>query len=165
MSGRPTLRWRAPKREPLVPAHVQGAAPALAGDFAVLERELLPQFYVCDEGALHAQNSFRLAQLLVISGGALATFLGTIQAAFGPGVATVGIAEAVVAGTLAGVVAYVRGLQTQREYFTMRLKTERLRSEYFLFLGRNPPYESEDERERRRLLREQLRTIEAERPA
>jgi hypothetical protein len=164
LAVRPRLFWRAGERSPLVSDELRAASPALAGDFDVLDRELLPDFYELDEDALRAQNTFRLGQLLVIVGGAAATALGTVQAALGGGIVEIGIAEALLAGTLAAAVAYVRGRQAQREYFTTRLKAERLRGEYFLFLGRVPPYDLDEEAERLRRLREQVRTIEAEEP-
>jgi Protein of unknown function (DUF4231) len=144
---------------------VCAAAPALGADFDVLDDELLPLFYELDEGALRAQNDFRLGQLLVIVGGAAATALGAVQAALGGGVTEIGIAEALVAGALAAVVAHVRGRQAQKEYFTTRLKAERLRGEYFLFLGRVEPYDAADDDERRLRLRRQVAQIEVEEPA
>jgi hypothetical protein len=161
---RPRLFWRAGERYPMVSAELRAASPALADDFEVLDRELLPDFYELDEGALRAQNTFRLGQLLVIVGGAAATSLGAVQAALGGGVTEIGIAEALVAGLLAAAVAYVRGRQAQREYFTTRLKAERLRGEYFLFLGRVAPYDSDDDAERLRRLRGQVTKIEGEEP-
>jgi hypothetical protein len=160
----PRLFWRAGERYPMVSAELRAASPALAEDFHVLDRELLPDFYELDESALRAQNTFRLGQLLVIVGGAAATSLGAVQAALGGGVTEIGIAEAVVAGTLAATVAYVRGRQAQREYFTTRLKAERLRGEYFLFLARVPPYHGDDA-DRLRRLRAQVGTIHAEEPS
>jgi hypothetical protein len=165
LAQRPRLFWRGGERYALVSAELRAVSPALAEDFDVLERELLPDFYELDEGALRAQNTFRLGQLFVIVGGAAATSLGAVQAALGGGVTEIGIAEALVAGALAATVAYVRGRQAQREYFTVRLKAERLRGEYFLFLGRVPPYDVGDDGERLRRLRAQVSTIEAEEPA
>lgn len=162
LASRPRLVWRAGERYPLVSAELRAASPALAGDFDVLDRELLPDFYELDEAALRAQNTFRLGQLLVLLGGAAATSLGAVQAALGGGVTEIGIAEALVGGLLAAAVAYVRGRQAQREYFTTRLKAERMRGEYFLFLGRVPPYDLDDDAERLGRLRAQVSTIEAE---
>jgi hypothetical protein len=99
---------------------------------------------------------------LVIVGGAAATSLGAVQAALGGGVPVIGITEAVLAGALAASVTYVRARQAQREYFTTRLKAERLRGEYFLFLGRVHPYDLDDAKERVLRLREQVNKIVAE---
>lgn len=164
LAVRPRLVWRAGERYPLVSPELRDASPALAEDLGILDRELLPEFYKLDEGALQAQNTFRLTQIFVIVGGATATLLGAVQAALGGGVSEIGIAEAFVAGMLGAAVAYVRGRQAQREYFTTRLKAERLRSEYFLFLARVPPYDMDDDEERLRGLREQVREIEGEEP-
>lgn len=155
----PRVRWRAAERNPLVQPDLRDASPALDVDLEILDRELLPDFYDFDEAALRAQNTFRLGQLFVIFGGATATTLGAVQAALGGGVAEVGIVEALVAGALAGAVSYVRGRQAQRDYFTSRLKAERLRSEYFLFLGRVAPYDTTGDDERLARLRQQLGRI------
>jgi hypothetical protein len=160
----PRLRWRPGPSDALIRPEVRAAAPALEPEFDVLEAELEPTFYDLDEGALRAQNDFRLGQLLVILGGALATALGAVQAALGGGVTEIGVAEALVAGALAAVVAYVRGRGAQREYFTGRLKAERLRGEYFFFLGRVTPYDVEDDDERRRLLRRRVAEVDVEDP-
>jgi len=162
---RPRLFWRPGERYPLVSPELRDASPALAEDFGILDRELLPDFYELDEGALQAQNTFRLTQIFVIVGGATATLLGAVQAALGGGVTEIGILEALVAGMLAAAVAYVRGRQAQREYFTTRLKAEQLRSEYFLFLARVPPYDMHDDEERLRGLRDQVGKIGAEESA
>jgi hypothetical protein len=139
--------------------------PALAPDLQILERELLPDFYELDEAALRAENTFHLGQLFVILGGAVATSLGAAQAALGGGVTAIGIAEALVAGALAGAVSYVRGRDAQRDYFTSRLKAERLRGEYFLFLGRVPPYDTDGDDDRLARLRSQVDGITSEDPA
>jgi hypothetical protein len=85
LAQRPRLFWRAGERYPLVSPDLRAASPALAEDFDVLDRELLPDFYELDESALRAQNTFRLGQLVVILGGAAATSLGAVQAALGGG--------------------------------------------------------------------------------
>jgi hypothetical protein len=164
LASLPRLRWRGGRRYPLVRPELAGASPALAPDFEILERELLPDFYRLDEAALRAQNTFRLGQLFVIVGGAIATSLGAVQAALGGGVTAIGIAEALVAGSLAGAATYVRGREAQRDYFTTRLKAERLRGEFFLFLGRTRPYDSDDDDHRLARLREQVAVITTEDP-
>jgi len=159
---RPNFRWHPPARAPLVDADVRAAAPALGPDLEILERVLLPDYYDFDESAQHAQNTFRLGQILIIVGGATATALGAIQAALGGGVAWLGIAGAIIAGALTGGVAYVRGQHAQRDYFTARLKAERLRSEYFVFLGRLSPYDAASDDERLARLRDQVGLIAAQ---
>lgn len=162
LTSLPRFRWRPGERYALVPPSIRDAAPALAEDLDVLAREVLPDFYDFDEAALRAQNAFRLGQVTVIVGGATATALGAVQAALGGGVAEVAIAEALVAGALTGAVAYVRGRNVQREYLTNRLKAERLRSEYFVFLGQIAPYDASDAEQRRARLRERVGQIASE---
>jgi hypothetical protein len=161
----PQLRWRPGTREPLVKPDVRSAAPELEPDFDVLDAEVLPIFYELDQGALRAQNDFRLGRILIILGSTVATALGAVQAALGGGVTAIGVAEAIVAGVFAAVVAFVRGREAQKEYFTTRLKAEHLRGEYFLFLGRVAPYETDDDDERRLLLRRRVAEIEVGKPA
>lgn len=158
----PRLRWRADERTPFVLPEVRVAAPALGPDLEILDRELLPDFYEFDESALRAQNTFRRGQVLIIVGGATATALGAVQAALGGGVAWLGIAGAIIAGVLTGGVAYVRGQEAQRDYFTGRLKAERLRSEYFVFLGRLAPYDVSSDEDRLACLRQRVGLIAAE---
>lgn len=165
LASLPRLRRRSYGRDPLVRPEVRDTASALAPDIEILERELLPDFYDLDEAALRAENTFHLGQLLVIIGGAVATSLGAVQAALGGGVTAIGITEALVAGALAGAVTYVRGRDAQRDYFTSRLKAERLRGEYFLFLGRVRPYDTDDDGDRLARLRRQVGAITSEDPA
>ena len=160
----PRLRWRPGDPQPLVPLRSREAAPALAEDFDVLDRELLPIFHEFDDAALRTQNAFRRSQMFIIVGGLTASSLGAVQAAAGGGVLSIGIAEALCAGALAAVMTYARGLRPQEEYLTARLKAERLRGEYFLFLGRVDPYNADRNDERVRTLRRQIATIAAEEP-
>jgi hypothetical protein len=153
----PSFRWHPPQHERLVKREI----PAFEADVALLEREFVPRFRALDEGSLRAQNAFRLGQLTLIFGGAAATCLGAVHAALGGGVLALGVVEAVVTGVLAGMVEYARRRNLQRKYFTNRLKAERLRAEYFLFLGRIGSYAAPDEDERRRRLRRRLNEIES----
>jgi hypothetical protein len=165
LTQRPRVRWRPGERRPLVRAELRQECPALAEDFAALDDLLLPTFYELDEEALRAQNSFRLGQVLIIVGGSAVTALGAVQAALGGGVTELGVAAAIVSGVLAAVVSYVRGRDAKTEYFTTRLKAERLRGEYFLYLGHVAHYDLHDAGERRFRLRKQLEAIEWEQPA
>ena len=165
LTQRPRLVWRAAEPYPLVEQDLRDASPALADDFAALDEVLVPVFNALEADALEAQNSFRIGQVLIIVGGSLATALGAVQAALGGGVTALGVAAAIVSGVLAAVVTYVRGRDAQREYFTTRLKAERLRGEYFLFLGHLPPYDADDQAQRLAQLREQVDATELERPS
>lgn len=165
LASLPRLRSHGYRRDPFVRSEVRDKVPALGPDFELLERELLPDFYELDEAALRAENTFHVGQLFVIVGGATATALGAVQAGLGGGVTAIGIAEALVAGALAGAVSYVRGQDAQRDYLTSRLKAERLRCEYFLFLGRVRPYHTDDDDDRLARLRSQIDGIASEDPA
>ena len=162
LASLPRPRWRAERRPPLIAPEVRAASPALATDYEILDRELMPDFTAFDEEALRAQNTFRLGQLFVILAGAAATSLGAVQAALGGGVTELGVAEALIAGALTGAVTYIRGREAQLEYFTSRLKAEQLRGECFLFLGRIGAYGVANEEERVGRLREQVSAIASE---
>jgi hypothetical protein len=162
LTQRPRLMWRPGERRPLVSAEQRATAPALADDFTALDDILLPVFHRLDEDALRSQNSFRLGQVVIILGGSLATALASVQAALGGGVTALGVAGALVSGALAAVVSYVRAREAQKEYLTARLKAERLRREYFRYLGRLAPYDAGDLRSS---LRAQVDAIEYEESA
>jgi hypothetical protein len=157
----PRLRWKPGKEQPFVSESMLARCPALRTEIDLLEQELVPRFRSLDQGSLRAQNTFRLGQLSVIFGGSAASALGAVHAGLGGGVVALAVAEALVAGLLAGAVVFVRGRNAQREYFTTRLKAERLRAEYFRFLARAGGYGADDDGERLRLLRSRIRTIES----
>jgi len=141
----PTLRWRAKVDEHLVPPAVRANYPTLADDFSLLEQMLVPHFRALDNEALRAQYRFRLEQVVMIFGGALASVLGAIQVAL---IKTVwpGIVEAVLTVILAAIAQRARAWNAQKRYFTNRLAAETLRSVYFKFLGRLGPYADENSR-------------------
>lgn len=141
----PRVRWRPKVGEQILPREEQATYPALAEDFACLERELLPHFQELDNEALRAQNHFRLEQVTLIAGGACATILGAILAAF-PDLRVVGVVEALLTAGVGAVAWRGRALKPEEHYFTLRLKAETLRREYFLFLGRIGLYASDNDR-------------------
>lgn len=145
---RPKLFWRPGKPDSVISQEVQIRYPALEDDFKTLERVLVPVFQKIDEQALKFQNQFRLWQVLLILGGALATILGALQATFSTAI-WLGIIEGVLGIALATVTATVRQLQFQEKYFHLRLKAEALRREYFLFLGHVMPYDKDESRAKR----------------
>jgi len=159
---RPRLRWRPGPQTPLVPDDLRRASPDLQPDLATLDRELVPTFSQLDRNAMHAQNGFRLGQLVLILGGLAATTLGAVQAALGGGALAIGIVQAVVAFVLGAAVVYLQQGQAQRDYFTERVKAERLRGEYFQFLGRLAPYDEGDDDARVERLRRRVREIQLE---
>lgn len=136
------------------------AFPELADEFAVLDAELMETYRAFDQGALEAQNRFRLLRLLLLVGGALATVLGTVQAALHGGALVLGITEAVLAGLLAPLAVAARSGKSHQRYLTSRLKAERLRSEYFVYLTGGGEYAPLDHGERRRLLGRTVAAIE-----
>jgi Protein of unknown function (DUF4231) len=141
----PSLRWRPRSDKQIVPLEAQAEFPEFTEDFATLERELLPHFRELDNEALRRQNQFRLDQVLLIFGGAVAAVLGAIQAA-SPSSPWPGVAEFLVAGGLSAVAFRQRELRARDRYSAGRLKAEALRGEYFLFLGRLGRYAHERER-------------------
>jgi hypothetical protein len=143
----PSLRWSPPRDQQIVPAEPQTQSPTFSGDFKTLEDELLPHFRELDAEALRVQNQFRLNQVTLIFGGALATILGALHASLGGAPAVwAGIIESVLAAALSAVALRLQGTHAQERYFSDRLKAEKLRTEYFLFLGRVGTYADEQER-------------------
>jgi hypothetical protein len=143
----PSLRWSPPRDQNIIPAEAQTQTPTFSGDFKTLEDELMPHFRELDAEALRVQNQFRLNQVTLIFGGALATILGALHASLGAGPAVwAGIIESVLAAVLSAVALRLQGTHAQERYFSDRLKAEKLRTEYFLFLGRVGTYADEQER-------------------
>jgi hypothetical protein len=143
----PSLRWSPPRDQNVIPAEAQTQSPTFSGDFKTLEDELMPHFRELDAEALRVQNQFRLNQVTLIFGGALATILGALHASLGAGPAVwAGIIESVLAAVLSAVALRLQGTHAQERYFSDRLKAEKLRTEYFLFLGRVGTYADEQER-------------------
>ena len=141
----PMLRWGPRENEQIVQPETQNQFPDLKSDFDILEHELMPSFRNLDNEASHAQNLFRLQQVILIAGGVITTTLGAVQAALTKEIWP-GIAEAVVAGFLTSVSYIAREFNEQKKYFSTRLKAETLRGEYFLFLGRMGSYANDAER-------------------
>jgi hypothetical protein len=82
--------------------------------------------------------------------------LGAYQAARGGGLEAVAVAQALLTGALTGVGALARSRHAQQGYLTARLKAERIKSEFFLFLARVGDYAGTDCDDR---LRQQVRDI------
>ena len=129
----------------LVPPNERSNYPAFAQDFETLERELMPHFRELDNEALRRQNWYRWMHVILIFGGTLVTILGIVQLAFINTVG-IGIAGAIVAALLGAVATASRAFHHQERYLNARLAAERLRSEYFLFLGRFEQYANEQDR-------------------
>jgi len=156
----PKLVYREQEGEPIVKAEARSGLGALADDFTVLDDVLEPVFQRLDAAALGAQNSYRLMRLVLIVGVAIATLLGTWQAA-SDGSEWAGLLEGLVGAMLAGVTALLHARGYHRRFLTTRLGAERLRSEYFLFLARVGEYDADAGAARMRL-QEQVLRIEQE---
>jgi hypothetical protein len=126
---------RAPSSWPLFGEGTAASYPELATDLRVLETELVGEFTRLDVAALRSQHAFRLAQVVLILGGLLATLLGTLQAALHRS-AWAGIAEGVVVALLAAVFQLTSQLSLKQEYLEQRLRAERLRAEAYFYLAR-----------------------------
>ena len=140
----PQLRWKPPEDQEIIPLDARKHCPELATDFDTLAKELMPHFRELDAKALRLQNEFRLEQVLLILGGTLATILGVLQASLGA--VWSGIIESVLAAVLSAIAMRAKTMRAQQGYFTERLKAEKLRAEYFLFLGRIGNYAEGPER-------------------
>ncbi len=134
-----------PNKEEIVPCAERSRYPAFTEDFKALEKELLPSFHELDNEALSRQNRYRWMYVILIFGGAAVTILGIMQLAFIT-VSWIGITEAVVAGLLGLATAALQRFKDHERYLNARLAAERLRSEFFLFLGRRGQYTNEQDR-------------------
>lgn len=114
--------------------------PALADDLAVWDGELESRFRKLDHQAQIMQNQFWRQNIMLILGGLIATTLGAVQAANGGGLVALAIAQAVLTGLLVGLTVLIRARRAQQGYLTCRLKAERIKSEFFLFLARVGDY-------------------------
>lgn len=143
---------RFPKFNPLpgevqhiIPPQDRGKYPTFATDFDILDNELMPAFRELDNEAISQQNRYRWTYIILIFGGSLATILGILQIAFQDAV-WLSITIAIVAAILVGTTTASRSFNHQERYMDGRLAAEKLRGAYFLFLGRYPPYEHDQDR-------------------
>jgi hypothetical protein len=160
----PKLFWRSSADEPwpgdwpVVREQHLEEYPALAADLAVWLTQVEPRFRRLDHRAQILQNQFWRQHLALITGGLVATSLGVIQAAMGGGVPAVAVAQAMVAGVLAGLTVLMGSRHAQRGYLTARLAAEQIKSEFFRFLAREGTYATDDPVAR---LMERIGAIEA----
>jgi Protein of unknown function (DUF4231) len=153
----PKLLWRPGKDWPVVPKE-RAAYGTLDADLAIWDRAFEGRFRDLDHRALRLQNRFWLLHLLLIFGSASASILGAVQASIGSGNVWLATFGAVLSGLLAGVAVLIRDRPAQRAYLNARLKAERIKSEYFLFLARVGDYAADPER--LRILEERVVEIE-----
>lgn len=143
---------RFPKFQPLpreeqhiIPPGERSKYPTFAEDFETLERELMPYFRELDTEALRRQNLYRWMYVILIFGGTLATILGIVQIAFIDS-AWIGIVGAILAALLGTVISLSSRFNHHEHYLNARLAAERLRSEYFMFLGQFDQYANKQDR-------------------
>jgi hypothetical protein len=125
---------------PVVPRDAEDAYPELAPDLRLWQEEFEQPFRRLDHEAQLVQHQFWRQRTTLILGGLLATTLGAVQTAHGGGNEYLAAAQAVVTGFLTGVAAWVSGRRAQQRYLDTRLRAERIKSEFFLYLGRVGDY-------------------------
>jgi hypothetical protein len=155
---RPKVNEKWPNDWPVVRQKHHSEYPALADDLAVWGDRLESRFRRLDHRAQILQNQFWREHVILIAGGLLATSLGAIQAAAGGGIIELAAAQALLTGLLAGLTVLIRSRRAQQGYLTTRLKAERIKSEYYLFLARAGDYAKGDPLAR---LEQQVNDIEA----
>lgn len=136
-------RFKPPPSRPVVPPNSSVDYPALAEDFAVLDRDLAPAFQECDTAALRHQYRYRRQQVVVLLGSALVAGLGGLQAAF-PHERWPGGLLAVLGVLLAFSSRMAKEQRTLDGYLNARVRAEALRSLYFRYLARTGSYAGDD---------------------
>jgi hypothetical protein len=150
----PRLFWRPAEAGtwdndwPVVSGQALEDYPWLSTDLTVWPDQLERRFRQLDHRAQILQNRFWRQRVLLIGGGLLATSLATIQAAWGGGHVWLAVIQAVLTGLLAGLAVLLRSRRAQYGYLSARLKAERIKSEFYLFLARAGDY-AHDDREAR----------------
>jgi hypothetical protein len=129
-----------PRDWPVVRPEDQPEYSEIAQDLALWVEQLHERYRRLDHRALSLQNRFWRQHVALIGGGLVATSLGAVQAAKGGGMEELAALQAVLTGMLAGLTVLVRSGRAQQGYLTARLKAERIKSEFFLFLARAGDY-------------------------
>ncbi|HET7486943.1 MAG TPA: DUF4231 domain-containing protein [Acidimicrobiales bacterium] len=146
---------------PVVPDGAPPEFPNLAADLELWRAEFEPRFRLLDHRAEVFQNRFRRGHVELLLGGLLATAMGAVQAANGGHLPALAAAQAVLTGLLAGLAVMVRSRRDRNGYLDCRLRAERMKSEFFLFLARAGDYAGDDPAG---LLRARVDDIELEVP-
>jgi Protein of unknown function (DUF4231) len=146
----PRLFWRPAEDEtwdndwPVISPQTLEDYPWLRTDLAVWPDQFERRFRQLDHRAQILQNRFWRQRVLLIGGGLLATSLATVQAARGGGHVWLAVIQAVLTGLLAGLAVLLRSRRAQYGYLSARLKAERIKSEFYLFLARAGDYAHDD---------------------
>jgi hypothetical protein len=141
---RPDPRSAWPADWPVVPSGAEAHYPQLAPDLRVWQKELEEPFRLLDHQAQLLQQRFWRQRTTLIVGGLLATTLGAFQASQGDGNLHLAVVQALVTGFLTGVAAFMTGMKAQAGYLDARLRAERIKSEFFLYLARAGDYAGAD---------------------
>ncbi len=133
-------KMRAPSDSwPVIPDKERAPYSELAADFTLLDQEVTPAFTEYDLAALRDQNRYRRHQVLILLGTALVTGLGGLQAVV-PALRWPGVLLAALGIALATTTQLAKESESQTEYLNARVKAERLRALYFLYLSATGPY-------------------------
>ncbi len=136
----------------LVPLDARNTYTNFDTDFKILDQELMPFFRQFDEEAIISQYKYRRIYVIIIFGSALTAIMAIAQIAL---INTTGldVAEGILAALLAGAAAFLGKFSPHGRYMNARLAAERLRSEYFLFLGHLGRYADDHDRVRNLIMR------------
>lgn len=137
---------------------------SLAVDFRELDQHLMPHFWRLDQQAKFFQNRYYLYQWIFIIAAFLTTALSaTLVLLFGLDTNVslgpvslsdvLGVLTALISGAAAAVSFLGANEAPQRHWFRTRTQAESLRSLYFLYLARRPPFNIEDDAQRVQALR------------
>jgi hypothetical protein len=160
----PKLFWRPPIDQDwegdwlVVQEHDRNHYAELSGDLAVWLDLIKPRFRRLDHTAQVLQNQFWRQNVTLVAGGLAATSLGAVQAVLGGGVVGLAVAQALLTGALVGLTVLIRSRRAQQGYLTARLKAERIKSEFFMFLAGAGDYAGPN---RQATLLQQVADIEA----
>jgi hypothetical protein len=134
-------------------------------DLRELDQHLLPHFWRLDQQAKYSQNlhfqfqwTFIISAFLTTALAAASVFIyaqdwqgttGVVPGAFGLGTAII--------SAIAAAVSFLDANQTpQRRWFQTRAQAESLRSLYFLFIARQPPFDIASTRDRVEMMRQRV---------
>ncbi len=139
------------------------ASQPLRDDVRELEQYLMPSFWRIDQEAHYYQNRHYLYQWIFIISAFLTTAFSAISVFLHGSTHDVSLglfsltellaAFTVVVSGIAAMVSFLNANQVpQQNWFKTRAKAESLRSLYFTFIARRPPFNAPTGRERSRLL-------------